>query len=46
MNANGLAKLRGRFKRIALSKLTEASRVNLFIFLNKPILIGLLVFVN
>jgi hypothetical protein len=37
MNANGLAKFRGRFKRVSLSKLTEASRLNLLIFLNKLI---------
>jgi len=32
MNCNGLAKLRGRFKRINLSNRAEASRVKLFIF--------------
>jgi hypothetical protein len=37
MGANGLAKLRGRFKRISLSNRAEASRLNLLIFLNKPI---------
>jgi len=43
---NGLAKLRGRFKRINLSNRAEASRINLFIFLSKPNLSGLLVFLN
>jgi len=37
MVANGLAKFRGRFQRVILSKRTEASRLNLFIFLSKPI---------
>jgi len=46
MGCNGLAKLRGRFKRNNLSNRAEASRINLFIFLSKPNLRGLLVFLN
>ena len=37
MSCNGLAKLRGRFKRINLSKLTEASLLNFLYIFNKPI---------
>jgi len=37
---NGLAKFRGRFKRDNLSNRTEASRINLFIFFSKPILVA------
>ena len=40
MHHNGLAKLRGRFQRIILSNRAEASRLNLFIFLSKPILVA------
>jgi len=34
---NGLAKFRGRFKELSHQTAKEASRINLFIFLSKPI---------
>jgi len=37
MGCNGLAKLRGRLKEPTFSNRAKASRINLFIFLNKPI---------
>jgi len=37
---NGLAKLRGRLKQLSYQTVKEASRINLFIFLSKPILVA------
>jgi len=37
MNASGLAKLRGRLKQLSYQTAKKASRINLFIFLSKPI---------
>ncbi len=40
MFANGLAKFRGRLKESPYQIAKEASRVNLFIFLSKPIAVA------
>ena len=38
--ANGLAKFRGRLKQLSYQTANEASRINLFIFLSKPIVVA------
>ncbi len=40
IGTNGLAKLRGRLKQLSYQTAKEASRVNLFIFLRKPIVVA------
>jgi hypothetical protein len=40
MPANGLAKFRGRLKQLSYQTSKEASRVNLFIFSSKPIVVA------
>jgi len=40
MHPNGLAKFRGRLKESPYQTAKEASRVNLFIFLSKPIVVA------